>query len=155
MRYHTPIRLIIAHNQRKLINERWRRKICRLIFPKVLSFFNAYVHQLYQYLAHNKIISLGIVFISIETPSKYIPLAVVQPTKWNWLNIHIYLPYTFYPRLSSSVVPKCREIVGDYIKYLQVEHGKQVILPTKKGEGINSQPTKPKEPVVSSGFWFL
>lgn len=49
--------------------------------------------------------------------------------------------------VKSQLVPKCREIVGDYIKYLQVEHGKQVILPTKKGEGINSQPTKPKEPV--------
>jgi len=46
--------------------------------------------------------------------------------------------------VKTQLVPKCREIVGEYIKYLQVQHGKQVILPTKKGEGINSQPNKPK-----------
>jgi len=53
--------------------------------------------------------------------------------------------------VKSQLVPKCREIIGDYIKYLQVEHGKQVVLPTKKGEGINSQPVKAKtNPPVNS-----
>lgn len=53
--------------------------------------------------------------------------------------------------VKSQLAPKCRAIIGDYIKYLQVTHGKQVVLPTKKGEGINSQPSKSKAaPPMSS-----
>jgi len=47
--------------------------------------------------------------------------------------------------VKTQLLPRCREVIADYIKYLQVQHGKQVLLPTNKG-GINSQSAanKPK-----------
>lgn len=45
--------------------------------------------------------------------------------------------------VKTQILPPCREVIAEYIKYLQVEHGKQVLLPTEKG-GINSQPVAPK-----------
>lgn len=51
--------------------------------------------------------------------------------------------------VKSQLIPRCKEVIEEYLKFLQVNHGKQVILPTSKAEGgINSQPTaKPKTTV--------
>ena len=48
------------------------------------------------------------------------------------------------------VVPQCRNIIKEYIVYLQTEFGKKVILPTDKpGQDINSVPIKAKPSGVS------
>jgi len=53
--------------------------------------------------------------------------------------------------VKQQLAPKCREIIGQYIQFLQATHGKQVVLPTKTaGQGINAVTTKPKPDSVNS-----
>lgn len=51
--------------------------------------------------------------------------------------------------VKSQLVPRCRKVIEEYIEFLQVKHGKQVILPTNKDGGINGQPKKKPDTVVN------
>lgn len=53
--------------------------------------------------------------------------------------------------VKTQMVPQCRNIIKEYIVYLQTEFGKKVILPTDKpGQDINSVPIKAKPSGVNS-----
>ena len=65
---------------------------------------------------------------------------------WGALMLFLVSP----PPPLLPVVPQCRNIIKEYIVYLQTEFGKKVILPTDKpGQDINSVPIKAKPSGVS------